>query len=83
MDMNQIAEESLADNTLKNVIQKWLHSDIVNGTITDVVKLGVIESFNVKLCMVSSAAEAAEQILRVDNIIKCAPRPRPADHRPC
>ncbi|PIO75741.1 T-complex protein 1, beta subunit [Teladorsagia circumcincta] len=57
--------------------------DIVNGTITDVVKLGVIESFNVKLCMVSSAAEAAEQILRVDNIIKCAPRARPADHRPC
>ncbi|KAK5970031.1 Tetratricopeptide repeat protein 25 [Trichostrongylus colubriformis] len=57
--------------------------DIVNGTIVDVVKLGVIESFNVKLCMVSSAAEAAEQILRVDNIIKCAPRARPADHRPC
>nr|CDJ89490.1 Chaperonin Cpn60 TCP-1 domain containing protein [Haemonchus contortus] len=57
--------------------------DIVNGTIADVVKLGVIESFNVKMCMVSSAAEAAEQILRVDNIIKCAPRARPADRRPC
>ncbi|XGW10714.1 hypothetical protein V3C99_012320 [Haemonchus contortus] len=57
--------------------------DVVNGTIADVVKLGVIESFNVKMCMVSSAAEAAEQILRVDNIIKCAPRARPADRRPC
>uniref|UniRef100_A0A183GVM9 Ribose-phosphate pyrophosphokinase n=1 Tax=Heligmosomoides polygyrus TaxID=6339 RepID=A0A183GVM9_HELPZ len=45
--------------------------------------LGVVESFNVKMCMVSSAAEAAEQILRVDNIIKCAPRARPADRRPC
>ncbi|KHJ95545.1 T-complex protein 1, beta subunit [Oesophagostomum dentatum] len=57
--------------------------DIVHGQIADVVKLGVVESLNVKMCMVSSAAEAAEQILRVDNIIKCAPRPRPADHRPC
>ncbi|KAK6018724.1 T-complex protein 1, beta subunit, partial [Ostertagia ostertagi] len=43
--------------------------DIVNGTITDVVKLGVIESFNVKLCMVSSAAEAADSILRVPHHI--------------
>lgn len=57
--------------------------DIENGTVTDVVELGVVESFNVKMCMVSSAAEAAEQILRVDNIIKCAPRARPADRRPC
>ncbi|CAI4224134.1 unnamed protein product [Auanema sp. JU1783] len=57
--------------------------DIENGEVTDVIKLGIIESFNVKLCMVSAAAEAAEQILRVDDIIKCAPRARPADHRPC
>ena len=47
------------------------------------VSLGVIESFNVKMCMVSSAAEAAEQIIRVDDIIRTAPRARPADHRPC
>jgi T-complex protein 1 subunit beta len=57
--------------------------DINKGEIADVVELGVIESFNVKYCMVSSAAEAAEQILRVDDIIKCAPRQRPADNRPC
>lgn len=44
---------------------------------------GVIESFNVKMAMVSSAAEAAEQILRVDDIIKCAPRPRAPDRHPC
>ncbi|VDL70677.1 unnamed protein product [Nippostrongylus brasiliensis] len=57
--------------------------DIQRGAVADVVELGVVESFNVKMCMVSSAAEAAEQILRVDDIIKCAPRARPADHRPC
>lgn len=57
--------------------------DIERGEVADVVALGVVESFNVKMCMVSSAAEAAEQILRVDDILKCAPRARPADHRPC
>uniref|UniRef100_A0A0M3J5K8 T-complex protein 1 subunit beta (inferred by orthology to a C. elegans protein) n=1 Tax=Anisakis simplex TaxID=6269 RepID=A0A0M3J5K8_ANISI len=57
--------------------------DIIKGQIADVVKLGIIESFTVKLCMVSSAAEAAEQILRVDNIMKAAPRPREPDRRPC
>ncbi|CAI5440580.1 unnamed protein product [Caenorhabditis angaria] len=57
--------------------------DIEKGEITDVVALGVIESYNVKLCMVSSAAEATEQILRVDDIIKAAPRQRAQDNRPC
>ncbi|KAJ1355313.1 T-complex protein 1 subunit beta [Parelaphostrongylus tenuis] len=57
--------------------------DIEHGGIADVMALGVVESFNVKLCMVSSAAEAAEQILRVDDIIKCAPRARAPDNRPC
>ncbi|CAJ0963516.1 unnamed protein product, partial [Mesorhabditis belari] len=57
--------------------------DVENGTVTDVVALGVIESFNVKMCMVSAAAEAAEQIIRVDNIIKNAPRQRTRDNRPC
>lgn len=47
------------------------------------IALGVIESYNVKLCMVSSAAEATEQILRVDDIIKAAPRARAPDNRPC
>ncbi|TMS35239.1 hypothetical protein L596_002684 [Steinernema carpocapsae] len=57
--------------------------DIVNGRVADVIELGVIESYNVKTCMISSAAEAAEQILRVDDIIKSAPRPRGRDDRPC
>ncbi|GMR36504.1 hypothetical protein PMAYCL1PPCAC_06699, partial [Pristionchus mayeri] len=57
--------------------------NVEEGTISDVVELGVIESLQVKMCMVSSAAEAAEQIIRVDDIIKCAPRPRAPDNRPC
>lgn len=57
--------------------------DVENGTIADVEELGIVESFSVKMCMISSAAEAAEQIIRVDNIVKCAPRPRPPDRRPC
>lgn len=40
------------------------------GEIDDMGKLGVVESFRVKFHMLISAAEAAEMILRVDNIIK-------------
>ena len=39
-------------------------------------KLGINESFKVKKCVLSSATEATEMILRVDDIIKCAPRQR-------
>jgi len=38
------------------------YSDIVNGGIADVHQLGILESYNVKLCMLSSAAEAAEMV---------------------
>lgn len=57
--------------------------DIENGKMADVYELGILESFMVKFCMLNSAAEAAEQILRVDDIIKCAPRQRAPDNRPC
>jgi len=57
--------------------------DIENGKAADVLEMGVVESFGVKMYMISSAAEAAEQLLRVDAIIKCAPRPRTKDRRPC
>lgn len=44
------------------------------GTVGDMVELGITESFQVKRQMLLSASEAAEMILRVDNIIKAAPR---------
>ena len=44
------------------------------GTIGNMAVLGITESFQVKRQVLLSAAEAAEVILRVDNIIKAAPR---------
>ncbi|KAF1815483.1 T-complex protein 1 subunit beta [Eremomyces bilateralis CBS 781.70] len=46
------------------------------GGIADMRELGVIESYKLKRAVVSSASEAAELLLRVDNIIKSAPRRR-------
>ena len=40
--------------------------DMYNGSIADMTELGVAESFKSKLCVLLSASEAAEMILRVD-----------------
>eukprot|EP01084_Bolivina_argentea_P035344 65577_1 len=50
--------------------------DMYNGCIADMKDFGVRESYKSKLQVLVSAAEAAEMILRVDDIIKCAPRQR-------
>jgi T-complex protein 1 subunit beta len=50
--------------------------DVVNGCIADMWSLGIREAYKSKLQVLVSAAEAAEMILRVDDIIKCAPRQR-------
>ncbi|XP_073411609.1 T-complex protein 1 subunit beta [Dendrobates tinctorius] len=57
--------------------------DMRNGIIGDMEQVGITESFQVKRQVLLSAAEAAEVILRVDNIIKAAPRKRVPDHHPC
>ena len=46
------------------------------GTIADMVEVGICESYKVKSQVVLSATEAAEMILRVDDIVQCAPRQR-------
>jgi len=46
------------------------------GEIGSMEELGVTECLRVKEQALISASEAAEMILRVDDIIKCAPRPR-------
>ena len=51
-----------------------LFPDMFKGVVGDMSRLGVTESFLVKRQMLLSAAEAAEMILRVDNIIKAEPR---------
>jgi len=50
--------------------------EFTHGGIADMEKLGIMESFRSKISQLCSAAEAAEMIIRVDNIIKNAPRQR-------
>jgi T-complex protein 1 subunit beta len=50
--------------------------DVIRGDIGDMKDMGVYESLKVKKQVVMSATEACEMILRVDDIIKCAPRQR-------
>jgi T-complex protein 1 subunit beta len=50
--------------------------DINKGAVGDMRECGVFEAFKVKHQVLLSATEAAEMIIRVDDIIKCAPRQR-------
>ncbi|GLI69701.1 hypothetical protein VaNZ11_014390 [Volvox africanus] len=50
--------------------------DVVRGEAGDMAVLGIYESFRVRQQVLLSGTEAAEIILRVDDIIKCAPRKR-------
>mmetsp|Transcript_6021 Transcript_6021/g.20590 ORF Transcript_6021/g.20590 Transcript_6021/m.20590 type:complete len:574 (+) Transcript_6021:395-2116(+) len=50
--------------------------DVITGAVGDMKALGINECFRVKQQVLLSATEAAEMILRVDDIIKCAPRQR-------
>jgi len=52
--------------------------DMEKGEIGNMFDLGIMESFKVKLHVLLSAAEAAEMLLRVDNVVQCVPRQR--DH---
>ncbi|CAJ1419303.1 unnamed protein product [Effrenium voratum] len=50
--------------------------EFFDGTVADMSQLGIMESFRSKMSQLCSAAEAAEMIIRVDDIIKNAPRQR-------
>mmetsp|Transcript_14067 Transcript_14067/g.20543 ORF Transcript_14067/g.20543 Transcript_14067/m.20543 type:complete len:528 (-) Transcript_14067:201-1784(-) len=50
--------------------------DMYNGKVGDMKELGVMEALKSKSAVLLSASEAAEMVLRVDDIIKCAPRAR-------
>ncbi|CAH1798138.1 unnamed protein product [Owenia fusiformis] len=56
--------------------------DMNQGEVGDMEQLGITESYQVKRQVVISAAEAAEMILRVDDIVKAAPRQRGQDQSP-
>merc|ERR1711871_20907 len=50
--------------------------DMNAGVVADMATLGILESYQSKLQSLLSASEAAEMIVRVDEIVKCAPRQR-------
>ena len=58
-------------------------SDMNQGVIGDMSEMKVVESYYSKKMVVTYASEAAEMIVRVDDIIKAAPRKRTQDHHPC
>jgi T-complex protein 1 subunit beta len=47
-----------------------------NAKVGNMEEIGIVESYKLKLQVLLLSSEAAEQILRVDDIIKCAPRQR-------
>jgi T-complex protein 1 subunit beta len=47
-----------------------------DGTVGDMKELGIYECYRVKEQALLSACEAAEMILRVDEVVTCAPRKR-------
>jgi len=64
-----------------NLGQNSAGLDMINGTVVDVRTMGITESFLVKSKILVSATEAAEMIVRVDEIVRAAPRPRERDPR--
>mmetsp|Transcript_104610 Transcript_104610/g.156691 ORF Transcript_104610/g.156691 Transcript_104610/m.156691 type:complete len:548 (+) Transcript_104610:167-1810(+) len=70
----EMKEDSSSSSNERNYPDFGL--DMEHGKIASMDDLGIMESFTSKMQVVTSAAEAAEMILRVDDIIKCAPRRR-------
>lgn len=50
--------------------------NMFTGVVDSMEKLGVRECLRVKEQALTAASEAAELIMRVDNIVRCAPRKR-------
>ena len=66
-------------SNLKNAIydgDETAGLDLEEGKVGNMKELGVYECFKVKEQALLSACEAAEMIIRVDDIISCAPRAR-------
>lgn len=79
-DSAQLVSELRAAHT-QGASSMGLNMD--TGRIGCMKELGITESFAVKRQVLMSASEAAEMILRVDDIIKCAPRKRVPDRGHC
>jgi thermosome len=49
--------------------EKFTGVDVINGTIADFEKLGIVEPVKVKEQIIKSATETANMILRIDNVV--------------
>lgn len=72
-DSNELVSQLRAAHTAGKVNAGL---DMRRGAIGDMVEMRVIEPLRVKAHILRAAAEAAEMIIRVDHIIKSAPRKR-------
>ena len=57
--------------------------NMTEGKVGCMQELGITESFSVKRQVLVQASGAAEMILRVDDILKAAPRQREQDRSHC
>jgi len=57
--------------------------DMNQGKVGNMCELGITESYSVKRQVLVQASEAAEMLLRVDDILKAAPRKREQDRSHC
>lgn len=55
---------------------KYAGIDAMTAEVADMKQKGIYESFRSKMSQLCAAAEAAEQVIRVDDIIRNAPRQR-------
>ncbi|XP_071561143.1 T-complex protein 1 subunit beta-like [Temnothorax nylanderi] len=74
-----VSELRAAHNSVGNT----MGLDMEMGKVGCMKRLGITESWMVKRQVLVSAAEAAEMILRVDNILRAAPRKRVQDRGRC
>uniref|UniRef100_A0A0K2THD8 T-complex protein 1 subunit beta n=1 Tax=Lepeophtheirus salmonis TaxID=72036 RepID=A0A0K2THD8_LEPSM len=79
-DAAQLVSELRALHTEGN---KEMGLNMNEGSVGNMKDLGITESFSVKHQVLVSASEAAEMIVRVDDIIKAAPRKRDVDRGHC
>merc|ERR1712025_1280906 len=79
-DAAQLISELKASHALGQSTQGL---NMYEGKVGDMVQLGITESYSVKRQVVLQASEAAEIILRVDDILKAAPRQRQEDRGHC
>jgi len=80
---NLKAAHAKPDTVSCNATHNAMGLDMDSGCVSSMHNLNIFESFQVKRQVLMSSSEAAEMILRVDDIIRAAPRKRQEDRSHC